>query len=282
MKSDFGICLECDTRYKLNDIKNLNYCRECESRYFVEMFSREKHIGVNRVCKKCAIEKDLSLFTEYLTVGKRTVSRLYTCKECRYKYHKKYKTTNQQKGLSQFYLNTGEFILLKIQDNLIYIDVEDYNKVKNYHWLLKKSKTVIYVVAHLKDSTSMIRMHHVILNKPNYGMVIDHKNRNGLDNRKNNLRITTQSGNSANSKLKNTSSSGYKGVSYQKDCDKKWVAKITLDYKSIHIGCFNTKEEAAKAYDKKAIELFGEFARLNFPPQANLQSNNNNSNANSI
>ncbi len=109
-----------------------------------------------------------------------------------------------------------------------------------------------------------IYLHQIVMGKPPKGLVIDHINRNKLDNRKSNLRFCRQMGNAQNK----TSSSGYKGVHYQKKNAKYpncrvWVAQITKNYKTYHLGSFRTPEEAAKAYNQAATELHGEYAVLN-------------------
>jgi len=89
---------------------------------------------------------------------------------------------------------------------------------------------------------------------------VDHANGNGLDNRRSNLRPADRSKNSANSKLPHDSTTGYKGVSRH-----GWTAQIVTSGRQIHLGTFDTPEAAARAYDRAAVEHFGEFARLNFP-----------------
>lgn len=101
-------------------------------------------------------------------------------------------------------------------------------------------------------------MHRVILNAPR-GVSVDHKNRNGLDNRRTNLRLATRSENQANS-LPPPGVHGFRGVRKTK---YGWRAVITKDKKQILIGRYNTKEDAAAAYNIKAAEIFGEFATLN-------------------
>jgi len=91
---------------------------------------------------------------------------------------------------------------------------------------------------------------------------VDHINGNTLDNRKNNLRICSRTENSRNTKLSKNNSTGYKGVTYYKR-DGKYVAKITVDRKRIHIGYFTTLIEAATAYDLMARKHFGEYANIN-------------------
>ena len=88
---------------------------------------------------------------------------------------------------------------------------------------------------------------------------IDHINHIRDDNRWSNLRDATHSQNQANQLKRKNNKSGYKGVAYYKR-DKKWHARIMYMKKRIHLGCYNTPEEASEAYKKKAIELSGKFA----------------------
>ena len=90
--------------------------------------------------------------------------------------------------------------------------------------------------------------------------VIDHINNDSLDNRIENLREATQSQNCANQIVKKNNTSGYKGVRYRQDI-QKWNATITVNRKSISLGCFVNKDDAAKAYAVGAKKYFGEFAR---------------------
>lgn len=89
---------------------------------------------------------------------------------------------------------------------------------------------------------------------------IDHINGDASDNRIENLRPANQSQNISNAKLSSANTSGVKGVYWAKDI-KKWRAKIMLNYKGIHVGCYDTIEEAAKAIKIKREELHKEFAR---------------------
>lgn len=91
---------------------------------------------------------------------------------------------------------------------------------------------------------------------------IDHRDHNGLNNQKSNLRFCTPSENAMNARKNENSSSVYKGVCFF-NRDKKWLAQIQVNGKPIRLGCFASEVEAAKAYNNKAIELFCEFANLN-------------------
>ncbi len=97
---------------------------------------------------------------------------------------------------------------------------------------------------------------------------IDHKNRVRSDNKWTNLRECTTQQNRANSSMRSDNTSGYKGVSMcerNESAKRPWNAFISYNRKSINLGLFETSEEAARAYDAKAIELFGDYAAINFP-----------------
>lgn len=94
------------------------------------------------------------------------------------------------------------------------------------------------------------------------GMHVDHINGDGLDNRRENLRVCSPMQNLWNSK-KQTNTSGFKGVT-KRASDKAFIARIRVNYKLISLGSFADPIDAAKAYDAAARAHFGEFARTNF------------------
>lgn len=108
-----------------------------------------------------------------------------------------------------------------------------------------------------------MKMHHFILGLDAWTLV-DHKNRDTLDNRRENLRVATTSQNGANQSKRPGGSSRFKGVCWDKSRGK-WKARIMLNYKNVHIGRFLVEEDAARAHDVRAREVWGEFAVLNFP-----------------
>ena len=144
------------------------------------------------------------------------------------------------------------------------VDDEDFDRLNAYKWYANKEGNTYYAVRHSKrQNRKMIRMHREILGfKAGDGKQIDHINSNGLDNRRANLRICTRSQNKQNQHSV-CGTSRYKGVCWHKQT-KKWQADICLERRQIHLGLFDNEIEAAKAYDAKAKELFGEFAKYNF------------------
>lgn len=146
------------------------------------------------------------------------------------------------------------------------IDDDDFNKVKNYKWYYYESKYGTgYAITHtyINNIKTTIRMHRIILNA-SQGELVDHKNHDGLDNRKNNLRLCNHLENNRNRKLSyNSKHSIYKGV--HPTCNKTWTSTIIVNKEKMRIGIFRTEVEAAHAYDYYAIKYFGKFAALNFP-----------------
>jgi hypothetical protein len=146
------------------------------------------------------------------------------------------------------------------------VDDEDYDELMKYKWYAIKGSTIYFYARRtpFKDGQHKISMHRQILNFPD--KIIDHVNRNGLDNRKSNLRLCSKSENRINCKKHKNNTSGFRGVSWH-PLIKKWQVRIQHNNISVHIGYFSEKIQGAKSYDKKAIEFFGKFVVLNFPEE---------------
>jgi len=140
------------------------------------------------------------------------------------------------------------------------VDAEDYDRLAEHKWYVSDNRGLFY--AQRQQNGRTIRMHRVILNIPP-GLLCDHKNHNTLDNRRCNLRICTQAQNHYNQLPRDGGTSRYKGVHWHKD-HRRWEAQIQHKGRNIHIGYYDYEADAAIAYDDMAIELFGEFACLNF------------------
>lgn len=172
------------------------------------------------------------------------------------KNSKKYNLYNLDNDYGICYAhNTGEEILF---------DLEDYNKIKQYCWSVYERKNAVYKIVSTRIEGKNIPLSHYILGyskeEKEDNIVIDHINRNTLDNRKCNLRKCTQQENIFNS-CRNHNSLGVKGVG--RYSSGNYYANITKDGKKYNLGTFGTLKEAADAYDAKAKELYGEFAYLN-------------------
>jgi len=148
------------------------------------------------------------------------------------------------------------YLEINVNGNIVLIDEEDLYKLNGNKITISTNGYPITTYKH-----KIYYIHKLVLDLPESD--VDHINRNKLDNRKSNLRLVTESNNSANSGVRINNTTGYKGVMYfKRDCN--WHAQITHNYQKIHIGYFDTPEEAAHAYDKKAYELFGEqFVKKN-------------------
>lgn len=151
---------------------------------------------------------------------------------------------------------------IKLPNNLeTSVSDEDFQELSRYRWRFMWK----YVVRHekkweyfnLKDR-KVIAMHTQIMNTP-AGLFIDHINHNPLDNTRENLRIcTTQQNNCNKRKLKMTTHSQYKWVSYYKN-NNKWTASVRYNWKSKYLWSFSNEKEAANAYIEAAKIIFWEF-----------------------
>ena len=154
-------------------------------------------------------------------------------------------------------LSQGKFAL---------VDDADYEWLNKWKWYYAQG----YAVRHStnpKENRKLVFMHNIIVPHPK-GLITDHVDRNKLNNSKANLRLATKADNARNRKKRKDNTTGFIGVVAYKRVKngKKWHAQIeSIDGDCYSLGYWKTAKDAALAYDKKAKELFGKFAELNFP-----------------
>jgi hypothetical protein len=143
------------------------------------------------------------------------------------------------------------------------VDDEDFEYLSQFKWYAAKSRNTFYAQ---KGRNPIIKMHRLIMKTPD-NLQVDHQDHNGLNNQRSNIRNCTIADNNRNCTAHGRCK--YLGVCYSSNIINgvkyEYIhASIRINRIPIHLGTFKTEEAAAHAYDKKAKELFGEFANLNF------------------
>lgn len=149
---------------------------------------------------------------------------------------------------------------------IVFVDDIDYDFLLSMGvWAASGKQDKEYAVHHDKIgmlvvciSMSRVVMERILGENIPDGLLVDHKNRNTLDNRRENLRLATKSQNAMNSELPNNNTSGYKGIDYRIK-RKQWRARITVDGSVKHLGWFQSKEDAIKAREAAEMEYYKEF-----------------------
>jgi hypothetical protein len=158
----------------------------------------------------------------------------------------------------KIYLGEGEYTI---------VEPPDYYAYGKYKWVLLGTGRHVYAVREMKigsKRTKRMYLHREIM-KPPKGKLVDHRNSDGLDNRRANLRVATHAENMQNRrKTRKKTTSRFIGVHLEKKSGIS-IVEISHQGKLIYIGRFKDEVEAARAYDRAALKYHGEFARLNFP-----------------
>lgn len=146
------------------------------------------------------------------------------------------------------------------------VDDEDYDYLNKFKWHAVKSRYTFYAVTNNFDksisSKKSLCMHRMIIDVLEKPVLVDHADRDGLNNQKYNLRECSHSSNCANRKSRVNSTSNYIGVSWCKKA-KKWKPQIMKDGKRTYLGAFKDEKYAALVYNEAAKRIHGEFANLN-------------------
>ncbi len=151
---------------------------------------------------------------------------------------------------------------------MVILDDSDYDILSKFSWSITCDGYVRHSRYLKKENGRNVYKHmlmHRMIIVPSAGYYLDHKNGNKLDNRQENLRICTTSQNQMNAaKRSKKTTSKYKGVHWNTSSNR-WIVQIRKSGKNVHVGCFSDEDAAALAYDKAAVENYGDFCRLNFP-----------------
>jgi hypothetical protein len=142
----------------------------------------------------------------------------------------------------------------------VLVDDEDFEKLSKHKWEIA-TRGYVRTRKQVNGCRKHILIHRMIMSATE-GELVDHINGNIHDNRKANLRITNPKGNSRNRKTPSINKVGYKGVN-KVDGYEKYKAYIQLNGKQVHLGYFDNPHDAARMYNFWAIDIFGEYARLN-------------------
>jgi hypothetical protein len=140
------------------------------------------------------------------------------------------------------------------------VDPDDYTALIKHKWSASKWGNTFYAVR--SQGRTQIKMHRQITNAPPH-LLVDHRDHNGLNNTKQNLRLCTQSENAKNQRPRNDGSSKFKGVSWNKR-DKHFDVRLRYNGRNLYIGSSKSELEAARAYDSAAKFYYGNFACTNF------------------
>lgn len=150
------------------------------------------------------------------------------------------------------------------QGQVTLVDDEDYEWLSQWKWHASLRRYTWYAerACIVNGKHNRIRMHRTIMDAPDH-LLVDHIDRNGLNNTRSNLRLATKSQNMHNQGPSRRNRTGYKGVSWHQKY-RRWFAQIKRNGKRVHLGSFTDPVEAARAYDAAARKLHGEFAWTNF------------------
>jgi len=161
--------------------------------------------------------------------------------------------------------SSGEYRLIALtQGQFAIVDAADFDWLSQWDWQACKKRCGFYArrTMQIKGRKMFIYMHNQIMDfTPTRNRLIDHEDRNTLNNRRFNLRFATRQENQHNASIRTDSNSGFKGVG-KHHASAKWQARIAFNGTRIYLGLFDTPEAAHAAYCEAATKYHGEFARV--------------------
>ncbi len=149
------------------------------------------------------------------------------------------------------------------------VDDDDVPVLRRHRWQVVKARISRSPYAMTRIDGKTVYMHRLLLAAPS-GTQVDHKDLDGLNNTRANLRLATRSDQKGNSQIPTSNTSGFKGV-YRDTKGNRWRAQIHVGGTTRRLGSHRTPESAAHSYDEAARLLFGDFARLNFPAEGSQE-----------
>lgn len=249
----FGENARTNNLINFEDVKDL----DIETLFFKTKKEIPKNIVLNKklyeVLKKYKgnrFYKTTTTLDEAISVLKEFEKKIEEIKTEELNLHYQKEITRNKDGVAiiEVKTSTEENDYFMVSDNL-------WHDISRYTW----TKENTYYITRIKNMN--IKVHRMIMNA-NDDDIIDHSDKNTRNNTTENLRLSTDSFNNHNRTKVSGASSTYLGVTKKTNTDI-WIAQITKDHKHYYIGSFYEEIEAAKAYNKRAIELYGEYANLN-------------------
>ena len=164
-----------------------------------------------------------------------------------------------QKKNNKYKIQGNEVFMYTSSGKEFTIDIQDFENIRKYCW--HDDNKYIFTNVFENGKKKRMQLHRLIIQCPK-NMIVDHKDGNPLNNKRNNLRICTRAENNRNIALKHNNTSGVTGVDWIEKLHK-WRARITYNYKSIHIGYYETINQAMQARVEAEEKYFGQFSRTN-------------------
>lgn len=201
---------------------------------------------MNNLCVECGSPYKVSKFRGGKPYCQSHYNEMYFHGKIRkYKNKRKENSFVEKESWTEIHYDNGD---------VAFVDKEDIPFIEQCYW-----GHDVHGYLHGRINGKLARLHRHLLGFPNG--VIDHINRNKLDNRKENLRVGTQKGNSRNLSIAKNNKTGVTGIYRTTDTkNNKWKAEIMVDRKKINLGRYETLEEAKEVRKKAEIKYFGEYA----------------------